>query len=120
LRQTAISTIHEASHAVVAMLLGYDACAWIFPIDGVEDIWSNETWGGRCTTFFVSDLHDRRMIAAAGVIGELIFVDSHKGADFEDITSWSSSAIWTLTAPSMSPTDWKWLRPTRATKPESL
>jgi hypothetical protein len=61
------SAIHEASHAVVAMLLGYDANAWIFPIDGVEDIWSDKTWRGRCTVFFVSDLKaatgDQRSVA---------------------------------------------------------
>ncbi|WP_334154362.1 hypothetical protein [Agrobacterium pusense] len=74
-----IAAIHEAGHAFMAVWLGLEADAWIYPIQ-VDDFREERTWLGKVTVGSTTLRRDHphiRMVAVAGMVAETLWKNGH-------------------------------------------
>lgn len=74
-----IAAIHEAGHAFMAVWLGLEADAWIYPVQ-VDDFCEERTWLGKVdvgSSTLRRGHPNIRMVAVAGMVAETLWKNGH-------------------------------------------
>lgn len=100
-----LAAIHEAGHALMAVHLGYNADAWIYPHETDEPL-AEKTWLGHMTIRggpAEDDHPHNRIVAVAGMVAETLWKNGHD-EDYAEPYGWEDHL---LDEDSMSFSDWR-------------